>query len=201
MYKRQVKIPVSLKTRIGFQKIGDESGLEACRIAEESGCSWVTLHGRTARQKFDEPATWEPIARLVSELRIPVIGNGDIYSVEDAGRMIKETGCAGVMIGRAMMGDPWIIGDTEVFLSRGEHRPRRSRSEIVEIMLEHQQELLEHFGPKKGVLEFRKHIVKYLRGFPLASTLRKKLITLEDAGEIRRMLVAFGEGRSPEKIE
>jgi nifR3 family TIM-barrel protein len=197
---KAVKIPVSLKTRIGFVKTDYISGLQACREAAELGCSWITLHGRTAKQGFTGVADWEPIRMMVEELKIPVIGNGDIALPADAARMFSQTGCAGVMIGRAIMGDPWLIADTENFLAHGTSRPHRSRREIVDIMLAHQSYLLAHSGIPKGVLEFRKHMVRYLRGFAQASQLRRTLVLIDDPDEVRRILDAFGEGRQPSGI-
>jgi tRNA-dihydrouridine synthase B len=198
---KAVTIPVSLKTRIGFQKADFVSGLQALRTAVELGCSWVTLHGRTAKQGFTGVADWDPIRELAYELPIPVIGNGDVALPSDAARMIADTGCAGVMIGRALMGDPWIIADTENFLAHGPPRPHRSRREIVDTMLDHQAEVLAYYGTPKGVLEFRKHMVRYLRGFAQASSLRRVLVVVNDATEVCRILVEFGEGRPPDGIE
>jgi tRNA-dihydrouridine synthase B len=198
---KAVTIPVSLKTRIGFQKMDYISGLTALRTAVDLGCSWVTLHGRTAKQGFTGVADWDPIRELAYELPIPLIGNGDVALPADASRMIADTGCAGVMIGRALMGDPWIVADTENYLANGEARPHRSRREIVDTMLAHQAELLAYYGTPRGVLEFRKHMVRYLRGFAQVSSLRRALVVTNDAAEVRRILNEFGEGHPPADIE
>jgi tRNA-dihydrouridine synthase B len=194
-----VEIPVSLKTRIGYS-VDDRSGIEACRIAADLGCAWVTLHGRTARQGFTGEADWEAIASLVNELPIPVIGNGDIAGPEDAVRMFETTGCAGVMIGRGIMGDPWLVGDCENYIRNGNPRPDRNRSDIASIMLEHQRAVLDQFADKRRVWEFRKHIAKYLRNYPQVSKLRGALVRENDPDEVARMIREFGEGRPPEDI-
>jgi len=194
-----VEIPVSLKTRIGYFA-GDKSGIEACRIATDLGCAWVTLHGRTARQAFTGEADWETIASLVDEMPIPVIGNGDISTPQDALRMFEMTGCAGVMIGRAIMGDPWLVGDCENFNKDGTARPDRDRSDVAAIMLEHQQAVLDQFPDKRRVWEFRKHIAKYLRDYPQVSKLRGALVRENDPDEVARMIREFGEGRPPDAI-
>jgi nifR3 family TIM-barrel protein len=194
-----VEIPVSLKTRTGFYS-DDCSGIEACRIAQDLGCAFVTLHGRYAKQALDGSADWTPIGSLVRELSIPVVGNGDIEIPEDCARMFDETGCAGVMIGRGIMGDPWLIGDCERYLADGNPRAHRTREETVEIMLRHLSLQIQFEGDIKGVLEFRKHIAKYLRGFPQAAILRNALVRLQDRDEIERMLREFGEGRPPASI-
>ncbi len=195
-----VSIPVSLKTRIGFHLKDDKSGIEACRRAQDLGCAWVTLHGRYARQGFDGTADWDWIARLVDELSIPVIGNGDVAEPSDVKRMFDETGCAGVMVGRAILGDPWMIGDCRRYLEDGTSRPSRTRDEIVDVMLEHQRLILEGWPPPKGVWEFRKHVAKYLRGFAQASILRNMIVRCDDSEEVERMLREFGEGRPPSAI-
>jgi tRNA-dihydrouridine synthase B len=199
--KESVDIPVSLKTRIGFYGDGDESGIEACRRASDLGYSWVTLHGRTARQKFDGEADLEAIRKLVDQLPIPVIGNGDIASPEDALKMFEQTGCAGVMVGRAIMGDPWFIEDTEKFIADGSQRPKRTRNEVVKTILLHQKNLLDHYGEdRRGVWEFRRHVGRYLRGFAQAAVLRNMIVRAEDPLEVTRMLIEFGEGRPPSAI-
>jgi tRNA-dihydrouridine synthase B len=198
--KNAVSIPVSMKTRIGYHAKDDTSGLEACRRAADIGYSWVTLHGRTAKQEFGGSANWDVIASLVDELSIPVIGNGDVTTPEDAARMFEQTGCAGVMIGRAIMGDPWLIGDCENYLANREPRPHRTREEVVEIMLDQQARTLEKFDDVRRVWEFRKHIARYLRGFAMASKLRYALVRSNDPDEVRRMLTEFGEGKFPGDI-
>ena len=197
-----VSIPVSLKTRIGYYTSPDDrSGIEACRRAQDLGCAWVTLHCRTAKMGFGGEPDWEAIAGLVSELSIPVIGNGGIGTPDDSKRMFETTGCAGVMIGRAIMGDPWLVGDCERFMTEGAPRPKRTRSAMVEVMLEHQRRLLAQFQDKRGILEFRKHVVRYLRGFAQASLVRNRIVRCDDPGEVARILLEFGEGRPPASID
>jgi len=196
-----VSIPVTLKTRIGFFTLDDKSGIEACKIAQDLGCAWVTLHGRTAKQAFGGVANRDAIAGLVDELKIPVIGNGDVSTPGDAKRMFDETNCAGVMIGRGLVGDPWIIADTEEFLKNGASRPDRPRSIIVDIMLEHQRNLLEHWGDDlRGVWEFRKHVSKYLRGFAQASIMRNAIVRMDNPADVTSTLKKFGDGRPPLEI-
>ena len=195
-----VEIPVSMKTRIGFYS-DDESGLEACRRAENLGCRWVTLHGRIAKQKFDGSVNLEAIQRLVDELKIPVIGNGDISESGDAVEMFEKTGCAGVMVGRAVMGDPWFVGDTEKFISEGIKRPKRTRQEIVKTILMHQKNLLDYYGDDvRGVWEFRRHVTRYLRGFAHAALIRNMIVRADDPEDVTRILIEFGEGRPPSVI-
>ncbi|HDS29734.1 MAG TPA: hypothetical protein ENN67_01685 [Firmicutes bacterium] len=197
--KEAVKIPVSMKTRAGFYA-SDRSGMEACRIAQDLGFDFVTLHPRFAKQLFGGKAEWNLIAELADSLDIPVIGNGDIETPDDAKRMFEETGCAGVMIGRAIMGDPWLISDCEMYLQNGSPRALRTRREIVDAMLEHYDFILESSGETQGALEFRKHIAKYLRGFAQASKLRNVLVRLDNPYEVKRMLDEFGDGKPPGAI-
>ncbi|HEX9746339.1 MAG TPA: tRNA-dihydrouridine synthase [bacterium] len=198
--KNAVSIPVTFKTRIGFDKDDDSSGLEACKIAQDLGYEWVTLHGRTAKQAFGGVANWEAIARLVDLLDIPVVGNGDVLTADDAKKMLEDTKCAGIMVGRGVMGDPWLAGDIEAFLSTGNRHGERSRPEIIGVMLRHQESLIDHYGPEKGTKDFRKHIGRYLRGFAQAARIRSMLVIIDDSAIVRDILTELGEGRNPEQV-
>ena len=184
-------IPVTLKFRIG---IDDhlQTHLEAGRVAEAEGCAAVALHARTAAQMYDGEARWEAIAELVDVVKsIPVFGNGDIWEAFDALRMMRSTGCAGVVVGRGCLGRPWLFRDlADVFAGRQPHNPP-AFGEVASIMLEHARLLCEWSGESRGMRDFRKHSTWYTKGFPDSARMRHKLIQIESLQQLADIL---GEG-------
>lgn len=181
-------IPVTIKCRIGI----DESlhtFLEAGRVAEGEGCAAVALHARTAAQLYDGEADWRAIAELVGAVRsIPVLGNGDVWEAWDALRMMRETGCAGVVVGRGCLGRPWLFRDlADVFAGREPADPPRF-AEVARIMLDHAGRLAASMGPSLGVRSFRKHATWYTKGFPGSARLRDALIRIETLEELGKIL-------------
>ncbi|MEU9667188.1 tRNA dihydrouridine synthase DusB [Streptomyces bobili] len=178
-------LPVTMKMRKG---IDDDhiTYLDAGRIAVEEGVTAIALHGRTAAQHYGGTADWEAIARLKEHVpEIPVLGNGDIWSAEDALRMVRETGCDGVVVGRGCLGRPWLFADlVAAFEGRTQARAggtdgcsaRPSLGEVADIMVRHATLLGEWIGDEaKGVVDFRKHVAWYLKGFAVGSEMRKRL--------------------------
>ena len=168
-------VPVTVKFRIG---IDDEhvTFLDAGRIAEAEGAAAVALHARTAAQRYSGQADWAAIAALKDAVRtIPVLGNGDIFSADDALAMMAETGCDGVVIGRGCLGRPWLFGDLQAAFAGQALPAGPSLGEVAEVMYRHGKLLADHLGEHKGVRDLRKHVAWYLRGFPVGSTLRQRL--------------------------
>ncbi len=162
---RRVSIPVTAKLRLGWSSC-PEAYLEAGRRIEDAGASAITLHARFAEQKFSGRADRDAIARLVELTDIPVIGNGDIDSPESALRMIRETGCRGVMIGRYLRKNPWLIRDT-VSVFEGHTPPSPpAREDVFELGKEHFRKSLALFGPRYGEIRFRKWKGQYARYLP-----------------------------------
>ena len=188
-------IPVTLKFRIG---IDDhlQTHLEAGRVAEAEGCAAVALHARTAAQMYDGEARWEAIAELVDVVKsIPVFGNGDIWEAFDALRMMRSTGCAGVVVGRGCLGRPWLFRDlADVFAGRQPQNPPPF-GEVASIMLEHARLLCEWSGESRGMRDFRKHSTWYTKGFPDSARMRHKLIQIETLQQLADIL---GEGNALE---
>jgi nifR3 family TIM-barrel protein len=186
--QRAGPVPVTIKLRLGI----DESittFLEAGRIAEAEGCAAVSLHARTAAQLYDGEADWSAIAELKQAVEtIPVFGNGDIWESWDALRMMRATGCDGVVVGRGCLGRPWLFRDlADVFDGKMPQAPPKL-GEVVEIMLEHARLLAGWFGETVGVRSFRKQSTWYTKGFPGGPRLREKLIRVTSLDELRAAL-------------
>jgi len=181
-------IPVTIKFRMG---IDDEhlNFLESGRIAEQEGCSGVTLHARTAAQLYDGQARWPAIGELKQALTsIPVFGNGDIWVADDAIRMVRETGCDGVAVGRGCLGRPWLFRDlADVFMGR-KQQPQPTFGEVADLMVEHARLLVDWFGERQAMLSFRKHGGWYTRGFRSSSRLRDRLMRVQHFTELVEVL-------------
>ena len=183
-------VPVTIKFRIGVDE-GLETFLDAGRIGCGEGCAAVAMHARTAAQLYSGEARWEAIAALVDAVpSIPVLGNGDIWEAWDALRMMRETGCAGVVVGRGCLGRPWLFRDlADVFRGREPVDPPRF-GEVARVMLDHAERLVGWMGERLGVRNFRKHATWYTKGFPGSTRLRDALIRIETQGELRAILDA-----------
>mgnify|MGYP000597246144 CR=1 FL=1 len=185
----QGKVPVTVKMRIG---IDDEhiTYLDAGQIASQAGVTWVALHGRTAAQYYGGQADWSAIARLVEHIPdTPVLGNGDIWSAQDAKRMIDETGARGVVIGRGCLGRPWLFGQIRAAFA-GEAVPSEpDAGTIVDLMRRHAQLLVEMHGNEfKGCQEMRKHMAWYLKGIVAGSETRGALSLINSLDELDALL-------------
>jgi nifR3 family TIM-barrel protein len=162
--------------------------LDAGRIAEDEGCAWVALHGRTAAQMYGGQADWAAIARLKEQVGIPVLGNGDIWEAADALRMVEETGCDGVVVGRGCLGRPWLFRDlAAAFAGEPVPAPPDFR-EVARVMRRHAELLAELFGEDKGSREFRKHVAWYTKGFAVGSELRRGLAMISSLAELDDLL-------------
>ena len=200
---RPFGIPVTVKMRIG---IDDEhrTFLSAGEIAAEAGVAWVALHARTAAQYYDGEADWSKITQLVEHLRpygVPVLGNGDIWSGEDGLRMIKETGCAGVVVGRGCLGRPWLFADLVRAFKGGQARPLPTLAEVREVIWRHAQLLTEYFEDEfRGCRDLRKHMAWYLKGFRVEGGLRPQFGMVSSLTELRSLLDQLVDQPYPEAI-
>jgi nifR3 family TIM-barrel protein len=183
-------VPVTIKFRMG---IDDEllTYEEAGRIGEDEGCKAVALHARTAAQLYDGEARWEAIARLKDRVRtIPVLGNGDVWEAHDALRMMRTTGCDGVVIGRGCLGRPWLFRDlADVFEGREPANPP-AFGEIVDIALEHATLLADWAGEGPAMRMFRRHSSWYTKGFRGSAKLRARLMRVATLSELEEILRA-----------
>jgi nifR3 family TIM-barrel protein len=186
------RVPVTVKFRIG---IDDRltTFRDTGRIAEDEGCAAVCLHARTVAQLYDGQARWEAIAelkRLVTT--IPVLGNGDVWEGADALRMMRTTGCDGVVIGRGCLGRPWLFRDLVDLFAGRQPRPGPTFGEVVEVMLEHARRLIDWYqAERESMLAFRKHAGWYTRGFRNTAPLRDRLMKVETLAELELALAGI----------
>ncbi len=189
---RAVKVPLTVKIRKGWD---DQSinAVEVALIAEKAGASAVTVHGRTREQFYSGKADWSIIKAVKQKLSIPLIGNGDIFEPQDAERMLQETGCDAVMIGRGAEGNPWIFKRTVEYLKTGAILPEPNIQERIEVIKEHLELVIKYKGEGTGVKEMRKHIAWYLKGLPNSSYVKAEVFKLTRVEDIEKLLKEYAE--------
>jgi tRNA-dihydrouridine synthase B len=187
------KVPVTVKIRLGWdaKNIVAEDVAEA---AESVGVAAVTVHGRTKAQGFSGHADWSMIRVVKRSVGIPVIGNGDVRSAHDAKRMMDETGCDGVMIGRAIQGYPWIFREAKQYLETGIVPSHPSPEERQTVMLRHVRDMVSVLGEDLGVREMRKHLCWYTKGLPEGAEFRERVNHLARLGDVKREIGNYFAG-------
>lgn len=195
-------IPVTAKFRVGIDE-SHETFIQAGHIAQEEGCAAVTLHARTTAEYYGGHSDWQRIGELVEALNIPVFGNGDIWGAEDALAMFKETGCAGVAIGRGCQGRPWLFADIRNACEGSDNRVNPTLAEVGSVILRHLKLLVEFYDgdERMAVHDLRKHVAWYLKGFPVGGGTRKAFMECESIDDVQRNIDALdGSLRLPERI-
>lgn len=189
--------PVTVKIRMGI----DDDHLtyrDAARLAADAGVAWVALHARTAIQMYSGEAQWEAIADLVSDLApLPVLGNGDIWTADDAAAMMAQTGCAGVVIGRGCLGRPWLFGQLAHAFGAGPATPDPTAGEVCDVLRRHAGLLVETFGEHKGCQEIRKHIAWYFKGYAVRQQVRLALAHVNTLAELDDLLSMVAPDQQP----
>jgi nifR3 family TIM-barrel protein len=184
------KVPVTVKTRAGYDA-EDGAVFELLQSVQEAGAAALAVHARTRKQMYSGKADWNLIRRLKEKARIPLLGNGDVRSPQDAARMFLETGCDGILVGRAAMGRPWLFEEIRHYLATGRTLPPKGLKFRMGLAAGQLEASLAAKGPRWGLLEMRKHLVHYLKGFDGARDLRQKLLTSEDPdwvlGSLRKL--------------
>ncbi len=175
-------LPVTIKMRIGFKEYNEKEFLDIIKRFEQTGIKALTIHGRTTKQSFTGQADWEPIYLAKKTLSIPVIGNGDVTSAEIAKNRLRDLD--GIMVGRATFGNPWIMAEVEAALAGESYTPPQTLEEKIPLIIEHSRLAIETRG-RKGLLEMRKHLAAYIKGFRDASTYRGRLVQVESLDEIK----------------
>lgn len=190
--RQAIRKPLTAKIRLGWDD-AHRYYLELAQAIEEAGGDAIAVHGRTRAQMYEGQADWRAIAEIKARARIPIIGNGDVRSPEDARRMIEETGVDAVMVGRAALGNPWILYRIARYLEHGERLPEPTAREKIALALEHLDELIKLKGERVGVQEMRKHAAWYLKGLRGASRFKDEAQQAETREEMRRTLLSYEE--------
>ncbi|WP_297014246.1 tRNA dihydrouridine synthase DusB [uncultured Dialister sp.] len=190
-----VHVPVTVKMRLGWSR-ETENCVELAQAVEEAGAAAITVHGRTREDFYTGCADWEKIGEVVEAVHIPVFGNGDVVDGPTAARLMKETGCAGVAIGRAAWGNPWVFQRVNTYLGTGTILPPPTNEMRIAMAREHLHGLVEEKGERVAVKEMRAHASRYFHGLPEAASLRREIMKALTEEEFNRLLDAYVEERS-----
>ena len=187
---KAVKKPVTVKFRKGFDE-GSVNAVEFAKMAESCGVAAVAVHGRTREQYYSGKADWEIIRRVKEAVKIPVIGNGDIFTPEDGARMLSKTGCDGIMVARGAKGNPWIFSRLNHYLETGELLPGPDGKEIREMILRHSRMLVRYKGEKPAMRQMRGHVAWYTKGLPNSAAMRNEINQVETMEELKDFLERY----------
>ena len=181
-------VPVTAKFRLG---LFDDwlTHIRTGEVCADEGVAAIALHARTVQQHYSGEARWEAIAELKQAVgSIPVLGNGDIWQAQDAVRMMAETGCDGVVIGRGCLGRPWLFGDLVDALSGREVRPSRNLGEVMAVLIDHARLLVDHMGEDHAMRDFRKHTGWYISGYPVGPEIRRRFSMIKSLMELEDVI-------------
>ena len=182
-----IKKPLTVKVRIGFENEPVDI-VDIAKRVEDAGAAAIAVHGRTRQQYYSGTADWDAIRRVKEAVSIPVIGNGDVDSLEKAEALIKETGCDGVMIGRAVRGNPWLFRELNHYFETGEKLSRPSVEEVREMILRHARMQIDLKGEFTGIREMRKHVAWYTAGMRHSAALRRETNLVSSYEELEKLL-------------
>ena len=184
---RAIKKPLTVKIRKGFTE-DSVNAVEIAKILEDAGAAAVAVHGRTREQYYSGQADWDIIRQVKEAVSIPIIGNGDVTSPEKAEKLVKETGCDGIMLGRAVQGNPWLFSEILYYQETGKMKPKPSMEEIKKMMLRHAKLQLEYKGVYTGMREMRKHVAWYTSGMPHSASVRRMVNEVESYEQLEELV-------------
>lgn len=187
---KAIEKPVTVKFRKGFGR-GEVQAVEMAKAAETAGAAAVAVHGRTREEYYSGKADWDVIAAVKDAVKIPVIGNGDIFTPKDAEAMLRHTGCDGLMIGRGARGNPWIFHQMKAYFETGELIEKPPFSVVREMILRHAKMQAEWKGEKWGILEMRSHAAWYTAGYPHSASLRRQMNEIETYAAMEELLWSY----------
>jgi tRNA-dihydrouridine synthase B len=187
------KIPFTIKMRTGWDS-HSEVFVEVGKMAEKIGVAALTLHARSRTENYSRKADWNKIALLKKEVSIPVIGNGDVFTPQDAADMLQQTHCDAVMIGRGAMKNPAVFKRMKAYLNEGKLLPETSVQDQIEMALTHARLVVDQYGQRLGSLKMRKHLAWYSKGFSGGTELRRRLKHVESYADIKSLLGAYLDG-------
>lgn len=188
--KKASSKPVTVKIRKGWDE-HSVNAIEIAQIIEGEGADAITVHGRTREQYYSGKADWDIIKRVKEKVRIPVIGNGDIFTPEAASEMLLQTGCDGIMVARGSQGNPWLFKNIKDYLATGRYCGKVSARDKIEMALKHLNLIIKYKGEKIGAKEMRKHIPWYLKGLRGSAEIKRKINSLETKGQIEDVLLSY----------
>lgn len=194
---KSVPIPVTVKIRSGWDKNNINAVLIA-KVIEKAGASAITIHPRTRNQGYSGKADWSIIKEVKQNVSIPVIGNGDIKTCYDAKRMIDETGCDAIMIGRGVLGNPWLIRECISYLDKNIIIDKPTNLEKLNMIINHLDRLMKLKNEKVSILEIRSHAAWYLKGIPNTSELKQNIFKINKAEELKKLIERFIEEKQYE---
>ena len=184
---KAVSVPVTVKIRSGWDA-NSVNAVEVAKVIEEAGASAITVHGRTRAQGYSGNADWNIIKQVKEMVSIPVIGNGDITSAEKAKEMLDFTGCDAVMIGRGVLGNPWLIKECVSYLESGINPPKPSAREKIEMLKRHYQLLVDPTSEKQAILEIRTHALWYIKGMPKSAYIKNEICKTKNSEDLFKIL-------------
>ena len=187
---KAISKPLTIKIRRGFNE-AEVNAVEVARIAEANGAAAIAVHGRTREQYYSGKADWEIIRQVKEAVSIPVIGNGDVGTYEDAVRLQKETGCDGVMIARGAQGNPWIFMHIKEAMRNNAAPLKPTIREAVDMMLRHAKLEVMYKGEYVGIREMRKHVAWYTTGYPMAARFRQNVNLIDTYPQLEELLLAY----------
>lgn len=184
---KAVSVPVTVKIRSGWDA-NSVNAVEVAKVIEEAGASAITVHGRTRAQGYSGNADWNIIKQVKEMVSIPVIGNGDVTSAEKAKEMLDFTGCDAVMIGRGVLGNPWLIKECVTYLDSGIIPPKPSAREKIEMLKRHYQLLVDSTSEKQAILEIRTHALWYIKGMPKSAYIKNEICKTKNSEDLFKIL-------------